>query len=32
MLLREILVYLDQIGWSELVDEKWKDDIEYDIL
>lgn len=29
---RQILLYLQEIGWSELIDNRWKDEVIQDIV
>lgn len=30
-LVREALLYLSEIGWSDLIDERWKEDVQKEI-
>lgn len=29
---REVLLYLEEIGWSDLIDNRWRDELVWDII
>lgn len=31
-IIKEVLIYLENIGWSELIDKRWKKNVREDIL